>query len=456
MKSRTVSLFLGGIPLVLLLTACTPASPVSQSPEPAPVVEPLAVSHPPVILRVVEREDVIDGFQYDSFDIYFTDPDGDAVAVTYREVASSLSYLIPLSNDPIEASIEEQKGEAVFTAWGRCPFRIELALEIRIQDRGGNLSEPMTLPISCTTPPVVDTRSFLINVLSLAIPFALILGLGFWLLFRKSPAERLPVLRSTLLLFCLLLLSIFGQLTLHEGGHCLYPVSRGIPFTLYVHPFLMPGYCRPAIDNIWKDILGSMTSLPLAALISLPFWKRRSPALLPLGILFSYVAIADGINVSGLIGGDFLNLIQENGVSPIPFILLGTLIFVVGIVSMFAILPLLGHDPKEKKALFVLPAAMFLVGVPSFLVTCFLVPGSPIDQEYFLGHEIVTQARVFLAGMTILWAILAALYVTLWRRVYPRLPAWLRTETVQVAWKDLRLPAVLAVISVVMGILIIT
>ena len=455
MKSRTVSLFVLGILLALLLTACSSASPASQPPEATPIAQPQAGSHPPVILRVVEREEVIDGFQYDSFDIYFTDPDGDAVAVTYREVASSLSYPIPLSNDLIEASIEEQKGEAVFTAWGRCPFRIELALEIRIQDRGGNLSEPMTLPISCTTPPVVDTRSFLINVLSLAIPFALILGLGFWLLFRKSPAESLPAFRSTLLLFCLLLLSIFGQLTLHEGGHCLYPVSRGIPFTLYVHPFLMPGYCRPAIDNIWKDILGSMISLPLAALISLPFWKRRSPALLPLGMLFSYVAIADGINVSGLIGGDFMNLVQGNGVSPIPFILLGALIFVVGIVSLFAILPLLGLDPKENNALFVLPAAMFLVGILSFPVTCILVPGSPIDQEYFLGHEIVTQAIVFLAGMTILWAILAVLYVTLWRRVYPRLPAWLRTETVALNWKDLRLPALLAAISVILGLIII-
>jgi len=315
----------------------------------------------------------------------------------------------------------------------------------------------VTVPLyDCTIPPVVDTRSFLINVLSLAIPFALILGLGFWLLFRKSPAERLPTLRSTLLLFCLLLLSIFGYLILHEGGHCLYPASRGIPFTLYVHPFLMPGYCRPAIDNIWKDILGSMTSLLLAVLISLPFWKRRSPALLPLGMLFSYVAIADGINVSGLIGGDFMNLVHGYGVSPIPFILLGALIFVVGIVSLFAILPLLGLGPKEKRALFALPAAMFLVGVLSFSVTCVVVPGSPIDQEYFLGHEIVTQARVFLAGMTILWTILAVLYVTLWRRVYPRLPTWLRTETVQVAWKDLRLPAVLAAISVILGLIIIT
>ncbi len=444
--------------LTVLLTACSSASSASQPPEPAPTVQPQAGNHAPVILRVDNREEIIEGFEYDYADIYFTDLDGDAVALTYREVWTSLSYQLPFSDDPIEVSVEEQKREALFTAGGRCPpYRLEWVLEIRIRDRAGNLSEPVIVPLyNCTTPPVVDTRSFLINVLSLAIPLALILGLGFWLLFRKSPAERLPTLRSTLLLFCLLLLSIFGQLTLHEGGHCLYPASRGIPFTLYVHPFLMPGYCRPAIENIWKDILGSMTSLLLAALISLPFWKRRSPALLPLGMLFSYAAIADGINVSGLTGGDFMNLVQGNGVSPIPFILLGALIFVVGIVSLFAILPLLGLDPKEYNALFVLPAAMFLVGVPSFLAACIVVPGSPIDREYFLGWEIVTQAKVFLAGMNMLWGILAVLYVTLWRRIYPKLPAWLRTETVALTWKDLRLPALLAAASVILGLIIIT
>jgi hypothetical protein len=48
------------------------------------------------------------------------------------------------------------------------------------------------------------------------------------------------------------------------------------------------------------------------------------------------------------------------------------------------------------------------------------------------------------------------LYVTLFRWVYPRLPAWLRTETVTLTWKDLRLPALLAAVSVILGLIIIT
>ena len=203
MKSQTVSVFVLGILLALLLAACSPASPVSQPPEATPIAQPQPGSHPPVILRVDNREEVIEGAEHDYADIYFTDPDGDAVAVTYREVSTSLSYRLGLTDDPIEASVDEQKGEAVFTAGGRCPFRMELALEIRIRDRAGNLSEPVTNPLyHCTTPPVVDTQAFLVKSLSVAIPIALTLALGFWLLFRKRPEERLPALRSTLLMFC--------------------------------------------------------------------------------------------------------------------------------------------------------------------------------------------------------------------------------------------------------------
>jgi len=40
--------------------------------------------------------------------------------------------------------------------------------------------------------------------------------------------------------------------------------------------------------------------------------------------------------------------------------------------------------------------------------------------------------------------------------VYPKLPAWLRTEAIHLTWKDLRLPALLAAVSVILGLIIIT
>jgi hypothetical protein len=455
MKSRTVSLFVLATLLALLLAACSPASPASQPPEATPITQPQAGSHPPVILQVDNREEVIEGAEHDYADIYFTDPDGDAVAVTYREISTSLSYQVPLSDDPIEASVEEQKGEAVVTTGGICPFRLELVLEIRIRDRAGNVSEPVTVPLyHCTTPPTVDAMSILTSGLGIATLIALFLTLGFWLLFRNRPEERVPVLRSTLLKFCLTLV-VGMALILHEGGHALYIVFHGIPTILYVHPFTFPGYARPVIDNsIWINILGSLTSFAFSLPVFLLFWKRRSTILLPLVMLVPGGALDVGFNC--LVGGDFRNVIQYNGVSPVLIYTLGMLFFVAGILLTFVLLPLFGLDPKDKKALFVLPAGTLLANVLSLLVACFLVPGSPIDLQYFASQEIVPMARLLLLIQPIIMFVIAVLYVTLYRRLYPKLPAWLRTETVALTWKDLRLPAVLAVISVILGLIIIT
>ncbi len=440
----------------LLLVACSSSTPASQPPVSISQLssQSPADSHPPVILRSEEREEIIDGFLYIYQDIFFTDPDGDAVAVTYHQISSSLTYPIKFTDDPIEASAEEQSNEALFTVVGRCWQKLELAFESRILDQAGNVSEPVTFRMSCTTPPAVDTRTLLINGLSMAIPVALLLVLGFALLFRKNPSERLPALRSMLLFFCLVLLFRFIQLILHEGGHALYLVARHIPFTLYVHPFDISGYNRPAIDSsVWKDILGSVIALPLSLLISLPIWKRRSTALLPLVMLLPYVAINDGANILGL-EGDFRNLVQTNGLSPIPFFVLGGLIIIFGIVSLFSLLPLLGLDPKDKKSLFVLPAALFLWSALSFVVAILFVPGSPIDREYFLGREILAGANTFLFT-ALLGVFLAVLYLTLYRKIQPRLPAWLRSEKVQPTWKDLRIPGLLAAFSVIIGLIII-
>ena len=442
--------------LALLLVACSSSTPASQPPVSISQLssQSPADGHPPVILRSEEREEIIDGFMYIYQDIFFTDPDGDAVAVTYNQVSSSLTYPIQFTDDPIEASAEEQINEALFTVTGRCWQKLQLVFECRILDRAGNMSEPVTFRMPCTTPPVVDTGTLLVNGLSMAIPIALLLVLSFVLLFRKNPSEKIPALRSMLLFFCLVLLFRFIQLILHEGGHALYLVVRHVPFTLYVHPFNIAGYNRPVIDSsVWKDILGSAVALPLSLLISLPFWKRRSLAVLPLVMLLPYVAINDGVNILGL-GGDFRNLVQTNGLSPIPFFVLGALIIVFGIVSLFSLLPLIGLDPKDKRSLFVLPAALFLWSALSFVVAILFVPGSPIDSEYFLGKEILAGANTFLFA-ALLGVVLAVLYMTLYRKIQPRLPAWLRTENLQPTWKDLRIPGLLAVFSIIVGLIVI-
>jgi hypothetical protein len=171
-------------------------------------------------------------------------------------------------------------------------------------------------------------------------------------------------------------------------------------------------------------------------------------------MLFPFVAtLHGGVNVMGL-EGDFLNIVQVNGLSPVPFYVLGGSIVLVGVLFLFALFPLLGLDPKDKGSLFVLPAAMFLNSALTFLVAYLFVPGSPIDSEYFLAQEIMAQASPFLP-QTVIGLILAVVYFTLYRKVAPRLPAWLRTETVALTWRDLRLPALLAAVSVILGLIII-
>ncbi len=288
---------------------------------------------------MVDRQEVIDGFLWFYQDIYFTDPDGDAAAMTYDMTSSSLTYPLNLTDDPIEASAEQQKGEALFTVSGRCWQKVELAFESRIRDGAGNLSEPVLFSMSCTIPPAVDTRSLLVSGLSTALPIALLLLLGFWLLFRRRPAERLPALRSMMLIFFLFMLLRFLQLVAHEGGHSLYLLVGGVPATLYIHPFTFAGYSRPIINSsIWKDILGSATALPIGLLIFILFWKRRSLTLLPLVMLFPYIALNDGFNVMG-IAGDFQNLVRSTGLPAAPFIILGGLIAGIGIISLLSLFP---------------------------------------------------------------------------------------------------------------------
>jgi hypothetical protein len=245
----------------------------------------------------------------------------------------------------------------------------------------------------------------------------------------------------------------FVQLVVHEGGHSLYSLVNNLPTMLYVHPFLFRGFSRPIIigSGIWKDILGSAAALPLALLIFLLFWKRRSTALLPFVMIFPVIALTDGYNVMG-IQDDFRNLVQATGLPSAPFLILGALIFCIGLIAFLSLFPLMGMDPGDNKALFALPAGMFLGSVLSLLIAHIFVLGSPIHQEYFMGGELLSDN--FFLFYVPFGVFFAVLYVTLFRKLDLRLPAWLRAETVALTWKDLRLPGILWIASVVIGLVI--
>jgi hypothetical protein len=195
--------------------------------------------------------------------------------------------------------------------------------------------------------------------------------------------------------------------------------------------------------------------LLVSLLIFVLSWKRRSVLLLPLVMFFPWAAIGQGL-VMLMVMDDFNNIVQLTGLSPIIFQLSGLLLVVAGIFLFISLFPLLGLAPRDLRSLLVVPAAIFLWSVVGLIVGTLFVPGSPIDVAYGLGEEILATARSSLVLYLIFGVVLAGTYVTLYRWVYPRLPAWLRTATVSLTWKDLGFPAVLAVICVVVGILIIT
>jgi hypothetical protein len=293
-------------PFALLLAACSLSAPGSQPIEltPKPAVRPQEGSHPPVILRVVERNRVVNGFSWTYQDIYFRDADGDATTMTYGVTSSSLRCPLEIPDEPIRASAEEQEKGALFTASWVCGMKLNLSVEDRIVDRAGNSSEPVPFTMSCVAPQPLDARPILISGLSMALPIALVLLLGFWLLVRNRPAEMLPMLRSTILVGMLFMFLKFLQVVFHEGGHSLYSLGRGAPITLYVHPFSFSGFPMPPfVSSALYNSLGSVTALLVGLLISLPLWKRRSRALLPLVMLFPFIAVMDGINVVGAMGG---------------------------------------------------------------------------------------------------------------------------------------------------------
>lgn len=279
------------------------------------------------------------------------------------------------------------------------------------------------------------------------------------ILFNDAGTKTLSALtgaiRSTLLLTGMLFLLRFMGLILHEGGHALYLLVSGFSITLYVHPFAFAGYARPMGNfDLWTHISGSAVALPAALLISLPFWKRRSLATLPFLMLFPWVAFNDGMYMLQR-QGDYRNLMQVTGLPDIVFVGVGGLIAGVGLVLLFSLLPLLGLSLQDKKPLLVIPTAMFLWAFSSMLVAHLVVPGSWIDVKYSLAREIVSGTNSYYVN-AIMGLLLALLYLTFYRWLRPRLGTGLRMETVHLTWNDLRLPGLLFVISVILGLIVIT
>lgn len=278
---------------------------------------------------------------------------------------------------------------------------------------------------------------------------------------ENTSAKIVTTLQSTLLVFLLFFPVTFMSMFLHESGHALVNLIEGSPVHfLYAHPFAFSGFVRPGGDfyNIWGHASGTIFELLVSAVIFILLWKHRSFYTLPFLLVFPWSAIYDGmggiVDILGRTGDDF-NILMLTGWSPTGFYVIDLILIVVGIFFLISLFPVLGLAPEDKRSLFVLPVGMLLYTLVGLPIAYLLVPGSPIDLQYHLAPQIISSAYfrpIFMGSVGIL---LALIYITLYRYLYQKVPAYLRTEVVSLSRRNMWYPALLFIISMILGLLVI-
>jgi hypothetical protein len=278
---------------------------------------------------------------------------------------------------------------------------------------------------------------------------------------ENTSSTIVTTLQSTLLVFLLFFPITFMHMFLHEAGHALVNLIEGVPVHfLYAHPFSFIGFVRPGGDyySIWVHASGEIFELLVSAVIFIALWKRRSFYTLPFLLVFSWSVLYNGMGgIFDTLGhtGDYHNIITITGWSPAGFYLISLIYIIGGVFLLISLFPLLGLKPGDRKSLFVLPAGMLLYTALGLPIACFLVPGSPIDVQYHVAHEIILSAYYRPLFMGAIGILLALIYITLYRSLYRRVPAGLRTEVVNLPWGDFWYPGLLFVISLVLGFMVI-
>jgi hypothetical protein len=278
---------------------------------------------------------------------------------------------------------------------------------------------------------------------------------------ENTSSTIVTTLQSTLLVFLLFFPVTFMSMFLHEAGHALFHLTQGVPVHfLYAHPFSFLGFVRPMADyySIGVHASGTVFELLVSGVIFVLLWKQRSFYTLPFLMVFPWVALYDGMGgIFDILGntGDYYNILTITGWSPVGFYLISSILIIVGIFFLLSLFPLLGLKPDDRKSLFVLPAGMLLYTALGLPIAYFLVPGSPIDLQYHLAHEIISSAyyRPFFMGAVGL--LLAVIYITLYRYFYRRIPVSLRTELISLSWRDFWYPGLLFIISMILGLMVI-
>lgn len=266
--------------------------------------------------------------------------------------------------------------------------------------------------------------------------------------------------RSAVLVFLLMFPLTFIHLLVHEGGHALVNLFYRVPNTsIFIHPFSFSGFSRPMLDyhNVWMHLGGPTISILVALILYLIFWKRRNYSTLFILVYIAWTAFWEGLGFLDILGGggDFYNVTRVTDLPVGLFFAIDLILFIIGIILFVTLIPLFGLRSGDLKTLWVFPAGMGLYGVVSLAAANVLAPLSPYLIQYDLVKETLTSASFRPVLMAVAGLLFAGVYVTLHRAAARKLPTGMHTAYRPLAWRDLRGPAGLALISVAIGIPII-
>jgi len=198
-------------------------------------------------------------------------------------------------------------------------------------------------------------------------------------------------------------------------------------------------------------------TLTASLLLFAIFWRRRSVAILPLVMLFPWAASHAIMTVSGLAQGidDYNHVIDMTGWPSWPFFALFSILAVVGVLLFGSCLPLLGLRSTDKRIFFVIPGGLLLWALVSLMAAHVTVPGSRADAQFGIREEFMSSASDGVLVALFMGVLLALGCFTFYRVIERKLPTYLRTETRDLAWRDLSIPGTLSLLCIVVGVLII-